>query len=303
MKKISVVFVLAFIIGSALWGKSTAPAAQNGPKSVVALSKSVAEMWLLAGGTVSGTTQDSLELDFAGAGVKVIGTLTSPNLEAILSLNPDFVILTNDIPAHKKIRTSLKELKIETYVVDVKDFADYKSVMKDFTELTGRSDLFRKNVLEVEEKCTALVNEFSNWKKENGNKGNTVKAPTYLLVRASATKTKVLSDHFANEIFQAYGLESITPDKSLLDELNLEALVRYDPDYIFVVAQGDEKKAAESFKKSFQEKPAWKYLSAVKNSKVFVLPKNLFNYKPNAAWADAYLFVLDILRGKTDGQK
>jgi len=260
--------VLFLIFVSPLFAKT--------PKNVVALSKSVAELWTLSGGTIAGTTDDALELPGAENAVSV-GTLTTASLEAILSVNPELVILTLDIPLHKTLNNNLKNLGIKTYIADVKSFGDYEKVMTDFTKLTGRKDLYQKNVADVKNQINSVKDDYKG--KSSG---------TYYFVRVSAAKNKVLKNHFGNEIFADLGLESIIEDDSLLDELSVEELLAKNPDFIFVVMQGNEKKAVASFKAAYESNPVWKELIAVKNGKVVVLPKDLFNYKPNARWAEAY---------------
>lgn len=287
LKKIILLGALFFVAGQSYAKSKT-------PKTVVALSKSVAEMWLLAGGELSGTTDDALELsaDFSGAEKTVsVGSLTTSSLEAIISLNPDFVILTQDIPLHKKLYGNLKSLGIKTYIADVKSFADYDRVLKDFTELTGRSDLYKKNVLDIKKEIDEIVGKMI-LKQVQDDKTD---QKTYLFLRVSAAKNKVLKEHFGNEIFQSFGLKSMVEDDSALDEVGIEAIVSSDPDYIFVVQQGKQKNAEEAFYKAYSSNPAWNGLSAVKNGKVFVLPKEFFNYKPNARWAEAYKVVKELL--------
>lgn len=272
-------------------------------RKAVALSKSVAEMWLLAGGEVSATTDDGLELEGAKNAISV-GGLTIASLEAILSVNPELVIMTLDIPLHKKINASLHDLGIKTYIVDVKSFSDYEKVMADFTGLTGRKDLYDKNVVQVKkaienvlkknaQKVAALTR--SPAAGRSGAAASETSA-TYLFLRVSSAKNKVLKDHFGNEIFQDFGLKSIVSDDSPLDEIGVEAIVNADPDYIFVVAQGDQKRADEAFYKVYKSNPAWAGLSAVKNDRVFMLPKELFNYKPNDRWAEAYEVVGNLIK-------
>ena len=256
------------------------------PANVVALSKSVAEMWLLSGGSLVGTTTDALDLEGIGSAVSV-GTLTTTSMEAVVSLNPSLVILTKDIPLHKKLTENCRALGIRTYIVDVKNFADYERIMRNFTKETGRADLFEKNVLSVKREIVSLCADAK--KRTRGTQA------TYLFLRTSSVKNKVLKDHFGNEIFQNLGLRSIVSDDSALDELSVEAIVLEDPDYIFVVAQGDQKRAEEAFRKAYSSHPAWKSLSAAKNGHVIMLPKELFNYKPNASWAKAYQYVRDVL--------
>ncbi|WP_296331438.1 ABC transporter substrate-binding protein [uncultured Treponema sp.] len=271
-------------------GKSdkTVSASLSEPKNVVALSKSIAEMWLLSGGKVRGTTSDALELSGIGDAVSV-GSLTTSSLEAILSLEPELVLLTQDIPLHKKMKENLSSLGIKTYVADVKFFADYEKTMADFTSLTGRKDLFEKNVLSVKKEIEKII-QAQKKKTESAEK-----AATFLFLRASPTKNKALKEHFGNEIFENLGLKSIISDKNPLDDLSVEAIIASDPDYIFVVAQGSEKRAEEAFYRSFESNPAWSSLSAVKNGRVKMIPRELFNYKPNERWAEAYSYIADYL--------
>ncbi len=255
---------------------------------VAALSESLAEMWLLAGGSLTGATEDALLLPELSEAVKnkniqSVGTLTTPSLEVLVSLEVNLVLVTKDIPVHKKIRESLLALGKEVYVVDVKNFSDYEKVMEDFTRRTGRSDLYKKNVLEVKERISGIL---SSSKKIDSS---------YVFLRVSAAKNKVMKNHFANEIFSDFGLTSSLKDDTPLDDLGMEALLTLDPDYIFVVAQGDEKRGKEIFTKTYVNAPGWKNLTAVKNNRVFFLPKNLFNYKPNANWDKAYAYVHSLL--------
>lgn len=271
-------------------GKSDSLRSENAPapQNVVALSKSIAEMWLLGGGKLSGTTADALELEGIGGAVSV-GTLTTSSIEAILSLNPDLVLLTADIPIHKKLNENLSSFGIKTYIVDVKNFPDYEKVMKDFTDFTGRRDLFEKNVVQEKKEIEKICTERANSAKSAQNQ------KSYLFLRASPTKNKVLKNHFGNEIFENLGLRAVVSDKSSLDDLSVEAIISANPDYIFVVAQGSEKNAEEAFRRAFESNPAWRELSAVKNGRVKMLPRELFNYKPNAKWAEAYKIIAEYL--------
>lgn len=297
---LSALLILGVTNGAGLFA---AASKSNTVKKVVALSKSVAEMWLLAGGEVSATTDDGLELEGAKNAVSV-GGLTTASLEAILSVNPELVLMTLDIPLHKKIHASLQDFGIKTYIADVKSFSDYEKVMADFTALTGRKDLYDKNVVQVKREIENVLKKnaqkvaVSQTSLAAGRSGAAASAApaTYLLLRVSSAKNKVLKDHFGNEIFQAFGLKSIISDDSPLDEIGVEAIVNADPDYIFVVAQGDQKRADEAFYKAYKSNPVWAGLTAVKNDRVFMLPKELFNYKPNARWAEAYEIVGNLIK-------
>ncbi|MBQ8974686.1 MAG: ABC transporter substrate-binding protein [Oscillospiraceae bacterium] len=253
--------------------------------SVVAVSKSVGELWLLAGGELAGVTEDAMELEGLSADTVSVGTLTEPNLEAIVALEPDMVLLMESVPTQKELAQRLEELGISCMPVDIDDFAGYKAVMEQLTGLTGRDDLYRKNCLDVEEKIESVR-----------QKGSELPRGTFLALKVSATKNKALDDsYFACEIMRDMNLTNIAAGDRALDELSLEAVVAAEPDYIFVIPSGDESKARESFDAAFADKPVWRELSAVKNGRVFMLPKDYFMYKPNDKWGDAYEYLYELI--------
>ena len=172
-------------------------------------------------------------------------------------------------------------------MISIDSFSDYDQIMKELTDMTGREDCYQKNVTDVGERIDQILKSAAD---KNLKKG------TYLALRVSATKNKALkNDYFACEIFNAFGLENIAQDNSAFDELNLEAILDADPDLIFVVEQGKSAEAQESFAEAFSGKPVWQELAAVRNGCVYMLPKDYFQYKPNAKWDEAYQYVMELL--------
>ena len=96
------------------------------------------------------------------------------------------------------------------------------------------------------------------------------------------------NDYFASEILNDLGLVNVASDNSTFNELSMEAILSADPDYIFVIPRGDEKKALKSLEESFTGNPSWENLSAVKNGHFSILSKDLFGLKPNNRWDEAY---------------
>ena len=59
---------------------------------------------------------------------------------------------------------------------------------------------------------------------------------------------------------------------------------------------GDDTEAAiNALKNTLEENPAWGSLDAVKEERVHVMDKSLFNVKPNARWGEAYRILYEIL--------
>ncbi len=254
--------------------------------SVAALSKSIAEMWLLSGGTLSGVTEDGLELDGISADTVSVGTISKPSTEAILALKPDLVLLSGELAAHEQLKDELDGLSVNTIAITVDSFEDYDNVIFMFSEMNGRSDLYQKNVTDVKKRIDSIVAEA----------GDKYKGTSYLCLKASSVKIKALKkDNFACNIFDDMGLSNIADDDSTLNDISLEEIALRNPDYIFIVIMGDDEKAAKSFADEFGSQPVFMELKAVKEDKLVFLPKDLFNYKPNARWDEAYKYVEDIL--------
>ena len=259
------------------------------PQRVIALAKSNAELWLLAGGTLIATSEDALKLDGINEDTIDLGDMNHVSLEAIAALEPDLLILFSTEPPQKALGEAAEGIGISVYYTNIDNYADYETVMTDLTKLTGRNDLYESKVADVSEEIEEILKDVPADAEEK----------TYLLLHVSATKSKVeKNDYFASEIFNRLGLINIAADDSAFDELSLEHIVAADPDYIFVVTRGDEKKALDSFDELFKNKPAWEELSAVKNGQYYLLSKDLFGLKPNDRWAESYREAYTLLYGE-----
>ena len=82
--------------------------------------------------------------------------------------------------------------------------------------------------------------------------------------------------------------------KILLDGLSVEEIIVKDPEIIFVSTMGDEAAAVANVQKML-ESDAWSQISAVKNGKVHYLPKEMFQYKPNEKWGEAYKYLYSLI--------
>ena len=259
------------------------------PQRVIALSKSNAELWLLAGGELIATSDDAMKLEGISEDTVSLGDMDHVSTEAIAALEPDLLILFSTDPAQKALGESAEALGFNVYYTNIDGYADYETVMTDLTKLTGREDLYETKVENVREEINEILSKVPEGAEEK----------TYLFLHVSATKSKVeKNDYFASEIFNRLGLKNIAADNSVFDELSLEQIVAADPDYIFVVTRGDEKKALDSFDELFKNQPAWEALSAVKNGQYHLLSKDLFGLKPNDKWAESYKEAYTLLYGE-----
>ena len=256
---------------------------------VVAAYGSFAEAWLLAGGELCGVTQDALEQRDLGLpeDIAVVGTVKEPNAEEIIALEPDLVLLASDITAQAEIRDVLENAGLACAFFQVDTFADYAFMMEQLCAITGREDLYEENVTQVGQQI----------EEAQANAALSSTRPNVLLIRAFSTGIKAKTDdELAGAILKDLGAHNIADDHpSMLEDLSLEEAIAADPDYIFVTTMGDEQKALDYLNGLIQQNPAWSELSAVKEDRYVVLPKDLFHYKPNNRWGESYQYLGEIL--------
>lgn len=256
------------------------------------LSGSLAEIWTLAGGEIFGVTNDAYDGHNLTLGdeIKNYGDVKNPSAEAIIRDGVDFAILSGTISGQTKLEETLTVSGVTVAYLNAENFEEYLSVLKICTEITGRNDLYEKNGAQIKSQIDAAISRSA--KKEK---------PRILLLRSYSTGIKAKgSDNMTGQMLKDLGCVNIADsDSSLLEELSLEAIVRADPQFVFITTMGsDEQAAVEQYENTLANNPAWKELTAVKNGNVHILPKDLYHYKPNNRWGEAYENLEEILYGK-----
>ena len=258
------------------------------PQKVVSLVGSYAETWLLAGGELAGVTDDVISqrnIEIPSESI-IVGTIKDPNLEEVIALSPDFVLLSPDVESHVKISETLEKSDIAHAFFKVEHFEEYLDMLDICTDITGEKELYKKNGLEVKRQIDEVLSRIE-----------VKEAPEILFIRAFSRGAQAKDDdNFACRILDDLGTVNIaSKHESILEELSIEEVIQEDPDYIFVVTMGDSEKAIQALKDGIERNPAWRKLSAVKNDRYIVLPKELFHYKPNARWGESYEYLARIL--------
>ena len=257
------------------------------PQRVAAMLGSYADIWLLAGGELAAATQDAWDEGIVtGEETVNVGSHQQPNAESLLAAAPDFVLLTPDIDTQLALRDTLEAAGVPCAYLHVDSLEEYLAALKLCTDLTGRADLYEENGEAVRGRVEETIASVQG--KE---------APDVLLLRAFSSGVKAKgADNFVGAMLADLGAVNIADrDASLLEDLQMEAIVAADPDVILVTTMGDEEKAVANFEDTLQADPAWRSLRAVQDGRVYMLDKALFHYKPNERWAESYETLADIL--------
>ena len=253
------------------------------PRRVAALIGSFADVWCLAGGELCAAAEDAWEdfgLELPGA--LNIGGAHSPNPELILAANPDLVLASASTKSNVELLPTLEAAGITVVFFDVDCFEDYLAMLEVCTGITGRRDLYEQNGLALEERIRQVQEETAL----------TEETETVLLLRASSgsVKAKGSQGTVLGQMLADLGCRNIADsDTVLLENLSVESVIAREPYRIFVVTMGSDTQGAyDNLRKMMEENPAWGELEAVREDRLHIMDKQLFNLKPNARWAEAY---------------
>ena len=266
------------------------------PKRVAALLGSFADIWMLAGGELCAAAEDAWDdfgLDLESS--VNIGGAHSPSLELLISADPDFVIASASTSSNVEMKGTLESMGITVAYFDVDNFVDYLNMLNICTDITGRKDLYEQNGLVLKAQIDEIKAKYTDADIPEVERN-------ILLLRAASgfVKAKGSSGTILGEMLADMGCINIADsDASLLENLSAEAVVRENPHYIFAVTMGSDTEAAKrSLENLINENPAWGTLDAVKEGRLYVMDKTLFNLKPNDRWAESYEILYEKLAKK-----
>lgn len=262
------------------------------PLRVAVLFSSFAQIWTCAGGEIAVTVGESVERGFAKEGTPLVdaGAGKTVNTEALIAAAPDFVICSADVARQVEAARLLEQNGIPAACFTVESFSDYLRVLRIFTDLTQNPDAYRRYGSDVKARIDQMLAGIEGKMPEKGR---------ILFIRAgssaSSTKAKTARDHFAAAMLEEIGTENIADAVPiLLDGLSIEAILLADPDLILISTMGDAEAAKQNVNALMQTE-AWQTLRAVQNKNYAYLPKELFQFKPNARWDEAYAYLINLV--------
>jgi iron complex transport system substrate-binding protein len=226
------------------------------PAKIISLGPTATEMLFAVGAGKQVTAADSLS-NYPADAPKSDLEAFKPNAEAIAAKNPDLVVLTNDT---NKIVDQLTALKIPTFLVPAANTLDdtYKE-LADLGKLTGHADEAAKAVSDVKSQLDTIVKSVAPRSK-----------PLTYYYELSPDLYSVTSKTFVGSIFSLFGLKNIAdvsdPDGKAFGypQLNAEALVKANPDMIFLA----DTKCCQQSADTVKARAGWAGVTAVSKGQV-----------------------------------
>ena len=260
------------------------------PKKTIVLFASFIDIWMKQGGELIGMVESSDEYDLPGTeNIPTVGKQGSFSLEEIIALEPELVVLSANTKTQMELIPALESNNIEILVMDYKFKEDYFKTAKVFAAVNNKIELFEQEAGRVKEETQAIIDKAP---KENNPKVLVI----FATKKAISART---TDSTIGEMFNDLNAINIADSSNdMLSDKNfsMEKILEEDPDFIFVQTMGSDTEAIqERLKMDAESNPAWSSLSAVQNNKYLVLPKDLFTYKANDRYSEAYEELAKIL--------
>ena len=263
------------------------------PQKVAVLLSSFAELWKISGGKIDITVNETIERGICKDNVLLVddGAGKTINAELLASYKPDFIIGSIDIIGHKDAYNLLKNMGAPFCLMHVEDFNDYLKTLKIFCDINENEEAYKKYGEELKESIDALKESTKSKEQQK-----------VMFIRSGSSeasfKAKSSTEHFAANMLTELGAINIADSAEiLLDGLNHEEIIKQNPKYIFVSLMGNQEAAKKLVEKTLS-KPEWQIIDAVKNNRVIFLEKELFQYKPNHRFFEAYNFLAKSLYGE-----
>lgn len=186
--------------------------------------------------------------------IESIGTMYTPDIEKITSLEPDLVIAST----HFKEENLKKLQDLGIPIIELYD-AEQMDGVYSIIETIG-------NILNKTSQATTLISEMKKEVEDVTTKVSNQEAPTvyYAMTYGENGNYTAGGNTFINEMIELAGGDNIAKDLEGW-EYSLESLLEKDPDIILVGHSVDEFKALDAYKE----------LTAVKEDRVYAIDVNL----------------------------
>ncbi|SHJ18899.1 ABC transporter substrate-binding protein [Lutispora thermophila] len=272
------------------------------PQKVAVLYGSHACLYTEAGGKVSvgigGASAEALYEKQIGRnimkdeGVVTIATSSSGkswNVEAILAEKPDLIICSTAMSGYSTISKPAEAVNIPVIAITYNGVSDYLKWFKVFCNINEKPELWDSVAAKV-------ANEIANiqLKAKKANKNPKVMA----LTAGKNGFSALLSNSDTGAIIKdLYGinLADISGSSATSVDINLEDIYTANPELVFIRNSATDRETAETLEKLVKDNPIWESLEAVKNGRVYILPQELFWYRPNHRYAESYKMMAEWL--------
>ncbi|AQY42608.1 ABC transporter substrate-binding protein [Bacillus thuringiensis] len=231
------------------------------PKKIADLSGSTEELLIFGMKPIitANTTKEKIDshIEKKLKDVKPVGSAWGDkiNIEAVAAAKPDLILVNN---RQEKIYDQLS--KIAPTVMLKTPLDQWRPKFEEVGQIFGKEKETKNWFKKYDEKASKLHDKII---AKTGD-------AKFMKMAAYPNAFRVYGDYgYGSVIFKDLKLPAVegTPIDKPLVQVQKEALINYNPDYLFVFTTGDGSQRL----KEFQEESIWKNMNAVKNNHVYTI--------------------------------
>ncbi|WP_455542520.1 heme ABC transporter substrate-binding protein IsdE [Intestinibacter sp.] len=240
---------------------------------VVATSVAITQILDRLDVEVSGVPKTSYELPESTKGAIEVGSPMSPDMEIIKSLNPTSVICVDTLGSDYE--KQFKENNIDANFYNLSTVDGLKDTVAALGEKFGKEDKANEILDEIN------VAEY----KVNSNKTSNQKI---LVLFGAPGSVMVATDksYVGNLVSMAGGVNIFSDATTSFTQLNLEEIIKLNPDKILVMTHADPETAKQAVADELS-KELWQNVNAVKNNNITYLENGYFGMSANLQIVEA----------------
>ena len=241
------------------------------PEKIISVAPSCTEILYAIGAgdkVVGVTTYDDYPYDFAAwiasGNMSSVGDFTSPNMEVIISLNPDLILASGGVQ-----EDDVNTLRDYGYKVLVLDPTSVDGILNNI-ELVGNATGKQAEAAALINNLTSRINAVAE------TVANAAKPEVYYETYYETTSSWTIgAEAWQNELVEKAGGTNIFGDQPTdYYQYQVEALIDRNPDVIVLPAEGmgtGTQAALEDVKK----RPGWDTMNAVQNDRIYQINPNI----------------------------
>ncbi len=233
------------------------------PKRIVSLAPSITEIIfdLKRGDRLVGVTRFS-DYPPEARGYPKVGSYVHPDLEKIVSLNPDLCIAVKDGNPIDIVKR-LESMSIPVYAVDPKNFQTVVNAVADIGALLNAKPRADQRVREMKTRISRI----------NALTDTITERPRVFFQIGVSPIVAVGTDTFIHEMITTAGGINLTVGPTPYPRFTKERIIALAPD-IMIITSMARNEIFERVKRQWEE---WPTIPAVKNGRIHLVDSNLFD--------------------------
>ncbi len=257
---------------------------KKNPKKVIIITNPLLGVWYFSGGSAIGKIRGNINVPRRAHKLQIVGTSGHPNLEKIISLKPDLVILSTHKHGQQKLMPFLKKSNIDCLALSYNNYWDFLTIAELFCHINNsprglkRLEKIKSEVNKIIAKCPANKQlSLITFSSANGITAELPQGDTGTIL----------------QMLRGNNIAKISPLKrGTRVEMSVEKITEMNPEVMFVKQHGKSENRLREF---FKSNSSLQSISAIKDDRLYFLPRELFLYKPNERYPEAFFYMAERL--------